>query len=681
MNENASPLSKLRSLRTVSVLAALLFLGIAGFVYQNFTPFVLLPAGVAAGFGAYAVFGRRQTDVFEGALTDPRLPGVLTVGVLTAIATAVFSLRNAYYTKPMLFYVAVAVAAGLLVVRILLTDAHLTNGLLAFGFGLTTFVTNQLAFPLGLNGPDSGFHRSFAAAIYETGFVPEQSTQYVGYPLQHVLSASVAHMSGVAVEPTYRTVGILGMVLVLPLTYLIARQLGTREFSLLAIVVVASMEYVVYRVGHPSKLAYALPLLLFTFAFAIYVSRRRATPGAVVFFALFCVALVFTHVHTAFVALILLSSLAIGQWLVPIVEPRFARALNFGGSREALRGDGGTTEEPPGPGPVDSPNDDPDFDSAIGSRLHVLAGVFVVAFIAQAIFFSGFYGNVVEILLQWVDALLLAQETTREAPRFGQIPTEALLVNTIGSGLLVSFVVLGILDHLERRRTIGFVLLTWLVAAGAVMVIGVIGDAQFALPNRVYVIAQLTAMSFFAAAGIGYLFSQTTRSPTEVGRVLGICLIAIIVAFVFFSLASTIAGPGTSPFNDDVPHRMWTGMTEQQAADTFADGTIDDELYRAANSFPIDEDTRFDYSDAEKGTVVYVNEFNLNTGVTLQGGPGQIGGAIYAVPQAPRDGLEGSANRIYDNGAVEFYQIRHGEAASTDSTAAERQPRHTEVAV
>jgi hypothetical protein len=677
--ETALLLSQLRSLRTVSAVLAVLFVGIAGFVYQNFTPFVLLPIGVATGFGTYAAFGTRRVDVVAGALHDPRLPGVLSAAFFFAIATAVFALRNAYYTKPLLFYAAVAVAGGLVVVRILLTESHLTNGLFAFVFGLTTFVTNQLVYPLGLNGPDSGFHRSFARQIYETGIVPELGTQYVGYPLQHILSASVTHVSGLTVDPIYRTVAILGMVLVLPLTYLIARQFGSREFSLLAVVVVASMDYVVYRVGHPSKMAYALPLLLFIFTFAIYVSQRRATPGAVVLFALFCVALVFTHVHTAFVALILLSLLGIGRWLAPIVEPPLARLLNFDSPTAALRGDGGSTDETPGPRGVPNSSNDPDFGSAIGSRLHVLAGVFIVAFIAQAVFFSGFYGNVVEILLQWVDAILLAGQegTTQETPRFGQLPTEALLVNTIGSGLLVSFVVLGILDYLERRRTIGFVLLTWLGGAGAVMIIGVIGDAQFALPNRVYVIAQLTAMSFFAAAGIGYLFSQTARSTTEAGRALGVGLVAIVVAFVFFSTASTIAGPGTSPFNDDVPHRMWAGMTEQQAADSFAEGIVDGDLYQAANSFPIDENARFDYSGAEPGTVVYINEYRLNTGVTLQGGPGQIGGAIYAIPQEPRAGLAGSENRIYDNGAVEFYQIRHDETRTPERTEAETQQAGT----
>jgi len=661
--EGVSPFSSFRSLRTGSAVAAILLLGVAWYVYRSFTPFALLPVGSAVGFGVYAAFGRRHVGSSMSPLEDPRLPGVLTTAFLFAIAGALFSLRNAYYTKPVTFYAAVAVAAGVLVARILLTDANLTNGLLAFVFGLTTFVTNQLAFPLGLNGPDSGLHRRFARQVYRTGLVPgvggteSMSTQYVGYPLQHVLSASSAHVTGLPVGPTYRAVAIAGMILVLPLTYLIARRFGAREFALLAVVVVASMEYVVYRAGHPSKMAYALPLLMFTFTCVIYVHRRRGTPESVPLFGVFCLALVFTHAHTAFVALILLVSLAIAVRLVPFVDPPLARLFGLGGT---LRSDGsgaagGSEGSPPPSGRVENVAGIPG-----GSRLHVLTVAFVVAFLAQAVYFSGFYGDIVEILRRWIEAVVLAtvEDTTREAPRFAQLPLASILINTVGSGLLASFVVLGILDRLERRVRFGLVLLAWLIVASGVMAIGVVGDAQFALPNRVYVIAQLTAMSLFAAAGLGYLSDRAPATTSGTGRVVLLCLVVVVAGFVFFSTASTIAGPGTSPFNDDVPHRMWTGMVEQDAADTFVDGRIAEERYRAASSFPIDEDGGIDYRTAESGTVVYVNEFRLSSGVTLQGGPGRIGGAVYVIPQSPRDGLAGTGNRIYDNGAVEFYQVR-----------------------
>ena len=674
----ALSVQRVRSLRAVSAIAALCFLGVASVVYENYTPFTLLPVGVALGFGLYAAFGPRESDAFASSLDDPRLPGVLTAAFLLSVAVAMFSLRNAYYTKPTPFYVAIAVAAGVLVLRILLTDAHLTNGLFAFIFGLATFLTNQVVMPLGQNGPDSGFHRRFAQQVYETGLVPgvggtePWSTQYIGYPLQHVVSASTAQVTGYPVTPSYRGVAILGMVLVLPLTYLVARRLGSREFALLAVVVVASMEYVVYRVGHPSKLAYALPLLMLTFACAIYIYHRRGGAGVVPLFALFSIALVFTHAHTAFTALILMVALAIGCWLAPIVEPRLARALRFDadGHARGIEADGGESTDRPASSLHRSSGGVPDFETATASRFHVLAFAFVVAFVAQAIYFSDFYGNIVEILLNWVEAILLASESTREAPRFGQLPNESLFVNTIGSGLLVAFVVLGLLDSLERRRTIGFVLTSWLAAAGVLMVLGVVGDAQFALPNRVYVIAQLTAMGFFAAGGLVYLFSQTDRTGPEVARVLAVALVAVVVCFVFFSTASTIAGPGTSPFNDDVPHRIWTGMVEQNAADDFAKGHLDEDLYRSASSYPIDVDGGIDYSSAIPGEVVYVNGYGLSTGTTLQSGPGQIGGAIYAIPREPTAGLVDSSNRIYDNGAVEFYQVRGDQPTSTQSSMA-----------
>ncbi len=672
--------SPLRSLRTLAAVAAVVTAGASYFAYQNFTPFALLPVGVTVGLLVYVVLGsrRRSLDQLldETSTDDPRLPGVLTVVFLFASTAAILSIQTGYYTKPVSFYIATAVAAGVLVIRVLFTDAHITNGMLAFLLGLNTFFSNQLAYPDGLNGEDSGFHRRFAGHIYETGVIPgvgtteAASTQYTGFPVQHLLAASTTHLTGGALTPTYRTVGILGMLLILPLAYLVARELGTREFAVLTVLFVATMEYVVFRAGHPSKMAYSLPLLVLVFLAIIYIYRRKATPEMLPLFVLFSLALIFTHAHTAFVALLMLCALAIAHWLVPLVEPPFARLFELGSTPDELRRDGGE--------PTDVPSSKAEYSTvgervaeAVQSRMHVLAVVFLIGFLTQAIYYADFYGDVVEILAQWVDAIFVsASESTRESPRFQAIPTESLLINTIGSGLLFMLVTLGILDFIERRVTLALTLVVWFGGAGVLMAVGIVGDAQFALPNRIYVIAQLTAMGFFAAAGLIYLFSHAERPNPKARNVAVLLVVFLCVGFVFFSTASTIAGVETSPFNDDVPHRTLYSMSEQQAADSFADGTIDEEYYRSAGSFPADDDWRLDYSEADAGTVVYVNEFNLQTGITLRSGPGQIGGSTYAVPDQPRDGLVERSDRLYDNGAVEMYRV-HDRATATPTVTAE----------
>ena len=642
MTRYASP-ADLVSLRAASALGALVSAGVTVFVFRRFTPFIMLAGGLTLGFTLYALLGARdesalgqgRTDAYM--ITDPRMPGVLTVAFLVLNATAVGSLSTAYYTKPLLYYVCVGLAAGVLAVRIILTDAHLTNAALALVYGLNTFVSNQLAFPLGLNGPDIGVHTSLAAGIVELGHIPDIGTQYVGFPAQHMVAATATILTDGAVVPIYRAFGIGGMLLGLPITYLIARKLQSRRFATLAVVLYASMEYVVYRAGHPSKMAYALPLLLLMFATVVYLYENR-TPEMLLLFGLFAVALIFTHAHTVMVTLFLLGSLAVGQ----AVLSRGLPLLDGAGDR--ARGD----------------------VNLVDGRGHMLALLFIIGFIAQFLYFSQFFTTFVDIVTQYVDVLVLSggSDATKETPRFGTLPTNVLLVNTIGSGLLTLLITTGALDQIRRRVSFSMLLIGWLAVAGVLMVGGVVLDVQFALPNRIYVIAELTGFGLLAAAGIMYLLRQAQWRLNP--RIAVLLVVGLFVGLAFFSTASTIAGIETSPFNEDVPHRTWYEMTEENAAQAFlADSGATAEQateFRWARSFPVTDAGAIDYSTTT-ATVVGLNDHRMQAGVVAGGGSGRIGTNVYVVPRDSRSGL-GDSTQVYDNGVIDVF-VLEGEANST----------------
>jgi len=642
-----SPFNSLRrlSLWAVPVLAVLTIL-----VYSRFTAFTLLAVGVLAGVLAYAVLGPHEVGgddrIAELTVDDPRVPGVLTVGFFLAISVALSSLATAYYTKPLTFYSGVALAAGVLVIRVILTDAHATNLALAFVYGGVTFVSNQIAFPLGLNGPDIGDHVGLATTIRETGHVAGGGV-YNGFPAQHVLAAGTAAVAGTGTRETYLAIGIAGMLLGLPVTYYLARTIGDQRLGVLAVVFVASMEYVVYRAGHPSKLAYAIPLVLLVFACVVALYRKR-TPGMVFLFGLFSTALVFTHHHSAFVALLMLGALGIGQAVAPRLIEYFP--------------------------PTRTPEEDPSA-AADGGRLpdpgvsrgHVLALLFGIAFVAQFLYYSQFFDGLVSIAQQYVDILLVLgeQDPTKETPRFSTIPTETVLLNTVGSGILAGLAALGALDHVERRIGFSMAVLGWLGLAAVVMVFGVVLRVPFALPNRVYVLAEVTGVGLFGAAGILYLL-RTARAR-QLKRVAMVAIAVVLVGFAFFSTASTIAGIETSPFNEDVPHRTWYGMVEEEAAsDTLAVAGVDEEQFRWARSFSVTDDGRIDYSTATPGTVIVLNEHKIESGVNVQGGQGQIGTGVFVFPTEIRNGLD-RRSKVYDNGAIEAY-AGAGDPGATNAT-------------
>ena len=99
------------------------------------------------------------------------------------------------------------------------------------------------------------------------------------------------------------------------------------------------------------------------------------------------------------------------------------------------------------------------------------------------------------------------------------------------------------------------------------MVGGVVFNVPFALPNRVYVITEITGFGLLGAAGVVYLLRHARWRPNP--RVAVLAVAGLFVAFAFFSTASTIAGIETSPFNEEVPHRTWYGMAEENAAEAY----------------------------------------------------------------------------------------------------------------
>ena len=635
---------RLRSLRGLSLVGGVVGAFLTVVVFLQFPPFTLLAAGVTVGCLLYAVMGHQTKAVEYGrqeSVTRPELPGVLTTAFLLANAVAILSLSTAYYNKPILYFIAIAIAAGILVLRVAMTNAHASSGVLACVYGLNTFVSNQLAFPLGLNGPDIGDHVGLAQTIVETSQVTGGGL-YNGFPAMHLLTATASLFTGGSVVPTYRTLALTGMVLALLVTYLVARKLGSRRYAVMAIVVLGSMEYVVYRAGHPSKLAFALPLVVLLFATVVYL-YETPQPGMVVLFGLFSTALVFTHAHTAAVTMVMLVALGVGQFVLLPLRRRIDRWSC--GVDPSMTADGGTRLRAPGRG-------------------HVLAVLFVVAFVGQFLYFSQFFTGFLQIGRQYVDVLLLTggPDPVESTPRFNTIPTEVLLVNTIGSGTLAMLAILGGLNHLRRRKTVSILLFGWLGVAGALMIGGVFLNLPFALPNRVYVIVEMTGLGLFGAAGLVYLLQRAEGDRGRGRNVAVVLVVGVVVGFALFSTASTIAGLETSPFNEDVGHRTWYGMVEEDAGEEYlVGGGVSPDYatgeFRWARSLPVGDDRRIDYDAATNDTLVGLNDHKMTSGVVASGGKGRIGTGVYVIPEEPRSGLS-DASTLYDNGAVEVYRNR-----------------------
>jgi hypothetical protein len=500
-------------------------------------------------------------------------------------------------------------------------------------FGLNTFASNQIAFPLGMRGPDVGFHVSLIEYIYQTGNVIGRSETYGGFPGQHLISSTTGIVGGLPAEFTYLFVGTLAMTLGILLTYSVAiRAIGER-YALLAMLIYASMSYVVFRGGHPTQQAHILPILFLLFVTTMYLYYQPSTRN-VILFLLFGVLMVATHHHTSFQAGAMLVALYLGYGLFGPLKWAsrrlfFRRVPDVEGSSHTMT------------------------SSSLGVRLSIL---FAMVYAVHIVFTSGYFPNIVgHVAGFFVSTTEAATEGPRESlsstARFAEIQTEQFLINTTGEGILFGLAVVGGLASIMYHNRTLVMLITWFVIAGFLAVIGTVIDFPFIIPQRVYVTTQMTAIGFLAAFGIITLMGRGVRSRVPSSLSVGLLTI-VIFALVFFSTASTIAGIGTSPFNENIGYSPQYDTVQEVRAEKLLDsvGSNPDSV-EWARGF-VQPTGTINYSSAEAG-MIGVNHHELQTGVSPVSRSG-IGSEPTVYPRSPTAGLEKNS-RVYHNGLVELY--------------------------
>jgi hypothetical protein len=498
---------------------------------------------------------------------------------------------------------------------------------LAVLFGLNTFASNQIAFPLGMLGPDYDAHIPLVEYIYETGHLISRAETYGGFPGQHLISAEVGLVAGLSAETVYLSVGTLAMMLGLLLTYSIGTRIIGDQYALIAMLMYASMSYVIFRGGHPTQQAHILPILFLLFVTTLYLYYRPSTRNMVMFL-MFGVLMVMAHHHTAFQAGAMLVALYLGYRLFRPIEwlsPQLFRTQVRKVPSRAMATTG------------------------LGARLTV---VFSTVYAAHIVFTSGYFPNIVGHIAGFFTATTQEpRDSLSTAARFAEIPTEQFLINTTGEGILFALIVIGVLASLVYLNRTLLMLTTWFVTAGCLAAIGTVIDFPFIIPQRIYVTTQMTAMGFLAAFGLVVLLGRGARSETRSFAPVAV-LAVVVFALVFFSASSTIAGIETSPFNTNVGYGPQYEIVEQERAERILESAgINPDSIEWARRF-VQLDGTIDYSSAE-ADILGVNRHQLESGVSPQARSG-LGSEATVFPRSPTAGLE-EATKIYDNGPVEVY--------------------------
>lgn len=421
------------------------------------------------------------------------------------IAAAV-SLRVTIYTKPVAYYLFVAVAASLLVVLPKYGKLRLPWFCCVIGLGAIVFLSNQMVYPFGFGGADSYYHISqMVQPILENGTVP-QGTNYSSYALHHIFVVSSSLFLDIpGKQMYYYSLGIVMLISGIWVFLFVRTVLYERKWAAapeywasLALVVFVSSDFINRYTNNGNHLTYTglFIVMILTLSYILVWSRNIEKPFQVrvagtVFF-LFATITV-THHYSVAILLFLLFPLL-------LVAPRMRQ----------------------------------------GRR--ILIAFSVIVFI-QWTYNATTYG--LELVIANIIPLFIGFDIASPTGASMDQPIWLIAYTTLGISIAFAIVQIGILDRLEANiplREKVFPVLCY--AFLALMAVGVILGIQGMSPNRMLFFSLLTFVPLFFVLGIRSLQFRRPQLVTA----------GLILIIAFFALSGLTPSIETSPVSDDVSH-------------------------------------------------------------------------------------------------------------------------------
>jgi len=608
--------------------------------HLHYLEYVLLPISAAIGVLLFIIF-RRTFASNELTLNAPRLSEsrqntlrlILSILFFIFYGLSFLALLQGLYTKTPLYYVSIALCAGLIAIDILFVNTtaqgHL-NLLKSFLLVLNITLTNQILFPYGIGAPDSNYHIfNIIIPLINDGHIPLGYT-YSNFPLHHILVATNSLISGVDPRMLYYCLGGFAMSLGLLFVFLIGRRFVNLKFGLLAALIYTSCDYLMSWASHPSHLSYAGFVVIAIFTITLYIYHKK-DPRFVIFFVILATAAIFAHHHSSAVMLIVLATMLLVELFYRIKD----RGYQF--------------------------------------QIGGLALLFLVGILAHWMYVSGMMGTLVNITKTYYDAF--TEEAAAKVSLttiFAELPLENLFLNTIGSGILIMLSAIGFLHFFRHsssfKKFIIALVIPFLLLAGAEILM-----KESALePHRLYTFLQEFSLVFLGSCAIIWMLNNFKK--------LKLLPIILLICLSFFSLASLIHGEETGIFKGDraywkvyeTPYERYSANWAEQYLP--ADSSINESrsLRHPLSSIPADrlpisevEDSQgreilvIDWQELPEDSFIIFSQFDIDIGFRYKRvAPGEyyIGGGTYArLDESVIDSL-GENDKLYDNGMVGIYK-------------------------
>ncbi len=644
---------KARGTRRLALVTLVALLGlIALMVRLHLYSTIFLVAGATAGVAIFLLVSRRPEalapeapgPVQEGA--RHRIKQVATMAFFLLSAASLLVLVSEVDSKPLAYYVLMAVAGAMITARIGLLDRPReipATLLMIVLLGLNLFGSDQLSFPNGIGGADSSTHLSLLVLpILQTGYLPPTNPcafVYGSAPAHHILVASGSLLLGADPSRVYYALGFLVMALPLPATFLVCKTLFGPRTALIAPLLISGSSYYVFWASHASTLTYAIPFI----ALAVLILLRlldRFSVRLILLAVLFVSALLLTHPYSSVIFAAILVAILVGE------------AVKAGVTHRALW----------------------------GSR--IVSGVFAYLLLVHWAYDSCLLTKSGTLLQSFFNAFNPEAGIAPPAV-YDTLPISTILANTLGDAFLLALLAVGLFLLLSRGlSTRQMIVIAPAIALVALTAAGIFLRVVYLLPNRIYVFLQFLAIAPLGAVAFRYLWRRIHIPGARSHPAATLAVAAAIVGtFVFLSTTSTIAGFETSPLSFGQPYvKLYNTQYEADAARWACANLPPASLVQLSRSLvgnsreilkdcvegtggtldplPISAGREINVPGLSAGSVVIFDRYDVSPGYQLGiVTAGRFGQGVYDKLSPQAEMQLSSFDRVYDNGVVQAYIV------------------------
>jgi len=252
---------------------------------------------------------------------NQRLFYIFTTIFFLLLSLTLLSLHSETYTRPLIFFVFIAINYVIITTQILFYDYKKNSYLILLEIIIISIVVRaSIYFEYStVYGNDTFFHIKNIQLILSNGILPATLDTYINYPYFHLLVASISQITCLSAKNALffiSIIEILGSLFV----FLIARQFVSKKMALFSTMMITLAPYYIYW-GFwliPMTLGivfFIIIIYLFIKNYLIIINDKINSKKISFLLLFFCFSSIFIHTVAPFVTLLSLSLIFIGVTL------------------------------------------------------------------------------------------------------------------------------------------------------------------------------------------------------------------------------------------------------------------------------------------------------------------------------------------------------------------------------